>query len=432
MIDFKTKLKEIKVKKRKEDNSAFNLMYYMLKSTIKSGVVLLGGVYFAYSYISDRFTPKNGNNQIYLNLSNTVQEPNMNESVFNSFEKNAPKYYLQKDVVLGSNFTPLFKWLNIKQIELIRNFVLYNSIKRIEDEKDNKFFSYDYNYVNITNIKNFNSNDYTSGLIINFPINSYHEIDNKYIYQQSFGNYNVYATISKLDEVNSINIIQSKSLKDNIYLVCRTLNINNDNYSFSNCKTEYGEALDYFTNNWKNINNAPNIVNLKTRLFYEYYALAIQGLSNDSVCFNTTSIVELDGYIENCQKDIEQSIINISQFSNDAYKDYLNYSREISSSLKIKTEDLTPDLGFTSLGYKDQAIRLLLNKYAPMYSADDLWMAKKLVNKYWNPDYPKAVLDISSYSNQDIYDLKHAREIAKAITQENIEKEKKTNQQGKL
>lgn len=427
MIDFKKKLKEIKVKKRKEDNSAFNLMYYMLKSTIRSGVILLCGIYFAYSYISDRFTPKEVNNQIYLNLSNTIQEPNMNESVFSEFEKNAPKYFLQKDVILGSNFTPLFKWLNLKQIELIRNFVLYNTIKRIEYEKENKFFLYDYNYVNITNIKNFTSNEYTSGLILNFPINSYNEVDNQYIYQQSFGNFNIYATISKLDEVNSINIIQSKALKDNIYLVCRSLNINNTNYYFSNCKTEYGEALSYFTNNWKNINNAPNIVNLKTRLFYEYYTLAIQGLSNDSVCFNNTSIVELDNYIENCQKDISQSINNINQFSNENYKDYLNYSHEISKSLKVNVDDLTPELGFTSIGYKDQAIRLLLNKYAPMYSADDLWMAKKIVNKYWNPDYPKAVLDISSYSNQDIYDLKHSREIAKSITQENIEKEKQQN-----
>ena len=408
--------------KSKEDKKSLNINKSIIIDSIKHGVLIMGLIYISYVLIINKLEPEKIENQNFLVLSNVVREPNMNESVFDDFEKNAPKYLLNRNVVLGSNFTPFYKWLTIPQIEVLRKFTLFYVMKYIEEDKNNQFFTFDYEKINITNITKFKTGEYNNGVIVQFPISQYQGNDTKYIYYYNMGEYHINATINNLDEINSINLLQTQI--NDLYLVCKKLEVKDQEYSFTDCKTEYGAGVEYFTNNWKNINNLPNVVKLKTRLFYEYYALSMQGLTNDSSCYDNYSIIEYNIFFMNCEKDINQAINNINEFGNGKKYDYLNYSRKVSSSLKIKTEDLSPELGFVSVGYKYKAIRMLLDKYAPSYSYDELWMVTKIVNEKWNPEYPQIVVDLANYSQQDIYNIKNARQISKDLTKKNLELEK--------
>ena len=257
--------------KSKEDKKSLNINKSIIKDSIKQGVMIMGLIYISYVLMINKLEPEKIENQNFLVLSNVVREPNMNESVFDDFEKNAPKYLLNRNVVLGSNFTPFYKWLTIPQIEVLRKFTLFYVMKYIEEDKNNQFFTFDYEKINITNITKFKTGEYNNGVIVQFPISQYQGNDTKYIYYYNMGEYHINATINNLDEINSINLLQTQI--NDLYLVCKKLEVKDQEYSFTDCKTEYGAGVEYFTNNWKNINNLPNVVKLKTRLFYEYYAL---------------------------------------------------------------------------------------------------------------------------------------------------------------
>lgn len=397
---------------------------------IKKSLFFFALAFIILTYTLNKIKPENETNQVYLNLNNVEKlDPNLNESDLEFFNKDVDKYILDKNVILYSNFTPLYKYLSIPQIEVLRKYTIFYVLQYIEEDKNSIFFKFNYNKINITNIKNFYSGTYNNGIIISFPINQHNGTDTEYYYYNNIGNYNITASISKLDDINAINLVSTQ--KNDIFLVCQKLSVNNNNYSFNNCTTEYQEALNYFSNTWKNINNFPNAVNKNTRIFYEYYSLAMQGLNNDSKCFNNYGILNYIDFFVDCQIDIEKGVKNINNLGNIEKGDYLKFSKNISKSLNLKSEDLTPDFGFNSLGLKYRAVKLLLDTYVPIKTTEQIIMVNNIVNQKWNPEYPMATLDLGTYSEQDIYNIKHANEIGKALIEKNkkIEKQKLNSSQ---
>lgn len=401
-----------------------NKFFKNIFKTAKKYLFFFTLFFLVITYVVNKLKPpENTLNQTYLDLGKIEQkDPNLNESDIDFFIKNTEKYTLDKNVILYSNFVPLYKWLTVNQIEVLRKYTIFYVLQYIEEDKTSQFFKFNYDKINITNIKNFNSGTYINGIIVQFPINQYKNENNIYSYFNNLGEYKINAIISNTDDINAINLVTEQ--KNDIFLICKNVKVNNYNYTFSDCITEYQEALNYFNNSWKNINNFPNAVFLKNRLFYEYYSLAMQGLNNNSKCFSQYKITEYQNFFVDCQIDINNGIKNINNFGNKEKGDYLELSQNISKSLNINSEDLTPEFGFNSLGLKNRAIKLLLDTYAPMKTTEEILMATKIVNQKWNPEYPMATLDLGSYSAQDIYDIKHANEIGKALIEKNKQLEK--------
>lgn len=418
-------MKKIMFKIFNKKNKIETVKKSMIKDIFKNGVVIIGVSMLIYLVFKNNISPEPLPDQIYIDLKNTIKEPNLNESEILLFQKNANKFVFARSVVVGSNFTPFYKWLTIPQIEILRKFTLFYFIQYIENDQQNQFFNFNLDKISINNIHRFKSGYYENGIILNFPINNRQEYENnKYLYSNRIGNFEEFAKIDNTDEVNVINLLNSSSNGD-IYLICQNLQKINNKYLFSSCKTEYSAGLDYFKKIWLNINNVPDFVFLKTKLFYEYYALSIQGLNKDSYCYKDYPIIEYQEFFINCQIDIKNGINKINNYGSKDREDYLKFSQQISKSLKIKSTDLSPSLGFQPIGYKYKAIQMLLDKYAPIYSSEQLWMIKKIVNKKWNPEYPSIVLDLSNYSEQDIYDIKNANQIGKELKQKNKELEQK-------
>lgn len=406
----------------KKNNSTPNATKGIIKTTFNKSILIFGVVFLAGSMIFNQLTPVAGKNQVFLNLNNTIKsDPNFSESDFQFFKDNTEKYVLSRSVILNSNFTPLFKWLQPKQVETLRKFTVYYYLQYVENNISNIYFKYKMDRADIENIKSFQDGTYQDGIIVNFPMNQISNINGDYKFTNQLGIYETNAIINDVDEINAINVLIPENKQD-IYLVCKKISTKGYEYNFSDCKTEYGAAVSYFGVVWKNINNVPDFVNMNARLFYEYNSLVMQGLDKTSYCYQSYPIIKYDEFYKQCKEDYDQAIYKINHYISGRDKiSYIQYSQDVSKSLKINKLYLTPAMGFEPIGYKSDAIVMLQEKYNQTNSSDKNWMIRKIVDKNWNPKYPKITLDVSGYSQQDIYNITHAESMI-AIIKENNKK----------
>lgn len=414
--------------KNKDTPSEQKTLFKELKKSSIVVFVVIGSFFF----LKNQLKPNSEDPNVeFMKIGSTTKEPNLDESQLLYLEKNAPKYILRKDTFLNSNFTPLFRRLTINQINLMRKLVIYNTLNFIENDIQSKYFIFNYKRLNIENVSKFKSGEYPEGVIIQIP-KKYQDYDSKYVYQKQLARFIITATINNADELSAVNLTNNVSNNDDSYLICYKLEIKENEYNFSNCKTDYSEAIKYFTDNWNNVNKFPAVVNKNTRIFYAFNTLSFWGLKNNSFCYKNldSNIAEIFNFYPECYKEILLADQNIRNQNPSETKEYLVYSSFVSKSLLLNVDDFKYEDGFENIGLKQQAIQLLFDKYRDLKTsrADFAFVANKIVNKYWDPEHPYATLDLGTYTPQDIWDLKNADLVVKKIVENNIALEKKQNE----
>lgn len=394
-----------------------------VKEFFKGSFLILCVSVLGYTILVSRIEPPQSKEIRYIDLKNVISlDSNINESALSFLQNNSQKYILDKSVVVNSGFVPFLKWVQINQVDVLKKINMYYTLNYIENGIDNEYFKYNYDRITVSNTNRFQGGD-ANGIIVYFPTNNYIEKSaTSYEFHNELGKKEIIANINNIDEINAINLLQTQT--NDLYLICRNLSRTQDVLTFDDCKTEYSEALQVFKNIWQNINNAPFAVDVNARLFFEYYLLAMQNITSDSSCYINYGAYDFKNFYDNCSKDIIKSAIELNDQNISNKNKYLDYSKNISNSLMIKDEDLTPEMGFSAVGYKDMAVRNLLDKYAPMYSIEQLNMAKQIVNKYYDYKHPKGILELDGYSYEDIYNIKNADAIGKEKLRKNQELEK--------
>lgn len=415
MIFFKKKDKKEKVEDVKKS---------FIKDTFKMTFMVSACVFVGYRIISRETVPDLSGDRTYLDLQNVIKNPNVNESTLDFIEKNAKTYFFKPQFIKGSSFIPVYKYVTVPQIEIMRKFSIYYYLEYIENGTENKYFKYDIKRLDITNISSLKSGVYSNGISVLFNPEKISGTDDSYNLSSSYGSYRVSTKITDIDEINAINLTSAD--RSDIYLICTNLNKKSEtDLEFSNCKTEYSYALQYFTDLWKNINSSPMIIQTHARLFFEYYILTLQNLNPKSVCYSDDyKIYEYKYFVKDCSTDVKNADDDMDYVSNEKYRSNIDFSIKVSKSLFLRDEDLSTDYGFNPIGYRYKAEKLILQTYIKGYYTNAQLMAtKEVVLKHYNKQYPAASLDLGTYTNQDIYDIVNADKINQMKALENGKRE---------
>lgn len=350
----------------------------------------------------------------YENINTIIiKDPNISKTKIDEIEKlELFSKKGQTGFIEKSDYTPIKKYLSAKKLQYLKNITNYYTMKSLNNGAQNNFFKYNLTPINMTTINDLelNKNNYSETLRLNNV-----SFSDNYIVKDNIGEYEVIVILNNTDSKN----VLSKNIEQlfEMSFVCEKVikYPNEKEVTLNSCITDIEYANEYFYNIMNNLNNNPSIINNSTKNFYYYMILSAYFLDDNSYCYNNIPYFT-DNDMKICNNDLTKSRNQINKLFSEEKNNYLKYTFNISSSLKINLESLSNEEGFEVLDYKYLAAKMLEDKY-DLYQ---LWQSKYIwdeINSIYDPKYPMKVLDMNLYNS---YKLTHLNDIeAKLIAEKN-------------
>ena len=334
-----------------------------------------------------------------------VIDPNIKPDItlpenIKTFNKNNESGWIK-----DSDFVPISKYLSPEKLQFLKNYVTYNILNKIQNDKDSKNLIYDFKNLNITNIKDLKKGNKYS---INVDKIDYLLVKTDYYFKKEIGDENVFI---KIDSTDTKNIISRYITNVNsLSFICNNFEYKDKTVIFSDCETSYEYINKYFYQIYYNLNNNPSFLNNSAKNYFYYMIISTYKLEKNSICYSRFQYDDIYNYVEKCNQDLEISRKQINTMNNLDKNKYLEYTNIISKSLKIDIASLSYNSGFEVLDYKFAALKIISAKY----NLNENWEYKYVnddINKIYDPKNPEKVLDLSLY---DDYKYKHLDEIEQA------------------